>query len=176
MSKMTPPKGNKARKSNDKQHATPNLDASDVSFDTPNIKSIDSNQTWKKCIEDMQLSFQSKLDALMLVIENKDKQITGLSQQVGKLSSEIEHLKEGYGFLSKETSEIKEKMVTETIQADKKIAFLESKAQDLEDRSRRCNLIFFGVPEVASTTFEDCDKTICNILKNHGILSNSDAH
>ena len=88
----------------------------------------------------------------------------------------MEHLKTGVNFLSTETSEIKSKCTTERSDANKKIDFLESKAQDLEDRSRRNNLVIFGVPESTSPASEDCDGIICEILRKHKVLDSSDTH
>ena len=60
--------------------------------------------------------------------------------------------------------------------ASKRIDFLDSKAQDLEDRSRRNNLVIFGVPEIDNPRDEDCDKAICEILRKYQILDSGDTH
>ena len=53
---------------------------------------------------------------------------------------------------------------------------MESKAQDLEDRSRRNNLIIFGVPENSSPAEEDCDRLVCEMLSKYNILDKDDCH
>ena len=55
---------------------------------------------------------------------------------------------------------------------------LETKAQDLEDRSRRNNLVIFGVPESENNnaSSEDCDSIVCDILRSHHILDRNDTH
>ena len=112
----------------------------------------------------------------MEVVEGQNKQISELSEKVGKLTSEIDHLKGGYDFLSNETSEIKQKVKSDISNANKRIEFLNSKAQDLEDRSRRNNLVFFGVPESDDPREENCDREIVEILKKYQIIDKSDAH
>ena len=102
--------------------------------------------------------------------------ISELSEKVGELTTEIKHLKDGFNFLSNETKEIKQNFTTETSSANKKINFLKDKTQDLEDRSRRCNLVIFGVPESNEQQPENCDNIICEILRNNNILDSSDTH
>ena len=112
----------------------------------------------------------------MGVVESQNKQISELSEKVGSLTSEINHLKDGYDFLSNETSEIKEKVNSDISNAKNRIEFLNLKTQDLEDRSRRNNLVFFGVPESDNPREENCDREICEILKNYNIIDKNDAH
>ena len=82
------------------------------------------------------------------ILEQKDQLVSSLSTKVGKLEVEIENLQKGYNFMSMETSELKNKHSIETSHTNRKVGFLESKTQDLEDRSRRNNLVFFSVDEV----------------------------
>ena len=141
----------------------------DVSFDIP-------SETWKRALDEIKLSYESKIDVLMGVVESQNKQISDLSEKVGKLTSDINHLKDGYNFLSNDASETKEKSKSDILNATKNIEFLNSKTQDLEDRSRRCNLVFFGVPESDDPREENCDKMICDILKNYQIINRNEAH
>ena len=175
----TPPKVNKANKPKKSDaHKNPdfstgttnlnNISDGDISFDAPNTNN------WQKCLEEVRLSCQGQIDALMHVIEAKDKLISGLSEKVGILSTEIEHLKKGYNFLSKDTTELKNQHSTDMTHASNKMNFLETKTQDLEDRSRRNNLVFFGIPESSNT--EDCDAIICDILHKTKILDDKDVH
>ena len=133
-------------------------------------------QTSDKSLEEVKLTFQSKIDTLMLILESKDKQISVLSEKVGMLTTKVDQLEKGYNFLSKETSEIKEKCKLDAIDANKKVNLLEAKAQDLEDRSRRNNIVIFGVPENDNPRDENCDNLICNILREHNILDSKDTH
>ena len=52
----------------------------------------------------------------------------------------------------------------------KKIEELENKAQDLEDRSRRDNLVFFGIPECNGPATEDAEAELLKILKEHKFI------
>ena len=161
------------KKSSSKQHsAKQDFSDSDVSIDLLSS----NNAEWEKRLKEMEQSFQNKIDVYVSVIESKDKTISSLSEKVGKLSTEIGYLKDSYSFLSKETSDIKDKYNHEAANTQKKLNFLEEKTQDLEDRSRRTNLVVFGVPENKSSTFEDCDKVVCNILGQYGILESEDIH
>lgn len=119
----------------------------------------------------LEATFQAKLDALYKVIDQKDAVI-------GRLNIEIGELKQGYNFLSKETTEIKKSVVdnAEAIkcrvdQTDEKIKDVKMKTVDLEDRSRRCNLVFFNFPEQSRFATEDCEETVENLLISLGIFS-----
>ena len=142
----------------------------DLSIDLP------ANEGWEKRLQDVTLYFQGKIDGLIATLESKDKLISALSEKVGILSKEMEEVKKGLNFMSKDTADIKTKLSAETTHANKQINFLESKTQDLEDRSGRCNLIIFGVPEAPNVSEEDCDRKICSLLGNYGILDKKDVH
>lgn len=179
MSSMTPNKGKKDKKnpSDSKKntstpatsHAIHNVSEDDLSFDLPGMN-------FKKCLEDVKLSCKNQIDMLMEVIGKKDNIISALSEKVGKLTSEVEHLKKCYSFLSNETSEIKTVQSAEVDKTHKQLEYLDAKTQDLEDRSRRNNLVIFGVPEAANDLNEDCDKLICNLLQKHKVIDNEEAH
>ena len=84
-------------------------------------------------------------------------------------------MQEGINFLSKETSEIKEVAKITKDENSKNINELKLKSEDLEDRSRRNNLVFFGIPEgnEEGNNTEDCDVLLTNILKRTGIVHDS---
>ena len=50
----------------------------------------------------------------------------------------------------------------------KKLEELENKTQDLEDRSRRDNVVFFGIAESDGT--ENTEAVLLNVLKNYNVL------
>ena len=163
--------GNEKNKPNNTVKFDMNL--TDCDFDT------DARvQMLRKKLEEVTvtLTMQSKVDAMMSMLEHKDKQISVLSEKVGMLTTEVEHLKETCNFLTKETTEMKTKCTVEATNTCKKLNFLESKSQDLEDRSRRNNLVIFGVPESDNASSENCDTIVCEILRNHNILDRNDTH
>ena len=122
----------------------------------------------------MEARFDAKIDTLTKVIEKKD-------DVIGKLNIEIGQLQKGLSFMSTETSEIrkcaeKNKKVLETKleKNEKEADALKQKTVDLEDRSRRCNLVFFNIPETKNNEPENCEQLIHNVLDKLDILSNEE--
>ena len=176
MNHLTPPKGNmnkhqKKKNAGKQVGVKPDVSDPDISIDMLNS----NNAEWEKRFEEVELSFQNKIDALMSVMESKDKLISSLSEKVGKLSTEIGYLKESYNFLSKETSDMKTKCTLEAANTHKKVEKhqdelkeVRDKTIDLEDRSRRDNLVFYGIEE---TNGEDCEQVVIeNILIKSGMF------
>ena len=116
----------------------------------------------------LQTEFQGQINALHDVIKNKD-------DVIGKLHTEIGELKQSCNFLSSETTSIQKRVVDNEISlssSTKNHNELVNKAADLEDRSRRNNLVFFNIPEPdsESTNKEDCDSMIINLLKGRNFF------
>lgn len=65
---------------------------------------------------------------------------------------------------------------TKTIQLQQtKLQFLESKLDDLENRSRRCNLIFYGIEDTEEReTYESAEQRVLDLCKS--VLSVDDVH
>ena len=89
-----------------------------------------------------EISFNAKIETLQRDLEQKDVVIK-------KLNVEISELKKSCSFLSNETSEIKNKMqeshdeiTTKMENANTAVKEIINKSTDLEDRSRRSNLVF----------------------------------
>ena len=73
--------------------------------------------------------------------------------------------------MSDETSNIKNEIKKIDDNCKEGFEQLNNKTTDLEDRSRRGNLVFFGVKELADrNTTEDCEKLLAEILTKSGIL------
>ena len=110
--------------------------------------------------------FEAKLETLHKIIEKKD-------DVIGKLNNKIGELEQSLNFLSGETSDIKKK-VEDNAKAiksrvditDNQVETIRAKTIDLEDRSRRCNLVFFNFPEVNRHATEDCEQTVENLLNS----------
>ena len=135
MSQMTPPKGSTSMNKHQRKKNSGKQDIikqdildSDISFDLLSS----NNAEWEKRLKEMEKSFQDKIDIYVSVIESKDKTIATLSEKVGKLSTEIGYLKESYSFLTKETSDIKAKFKQEAANTQKKVHFLQEKAQRID--------------------------------------------
>ena len=90
---------------------------------------------------------------------------------------QIGELKKSFDFLSKETSEIKLSQDNAIKNLDNKIESnvryvheIKNKTIDLEDRSRRENLVFFNFPEAAEETAEQCEQYIKDLISSLSIL------
>ena len=118
----------------------------------------------------LEISFNSKLDALYKVIDQKD-------EVIGKLNRDIGELKQSFDFLSKETSDIKKSQAevskyleNEIENTSKSIKEVKNKTVDLEDRSRRQNLIFYNFAEASYGEQEDCDKMVEDFLDSQNFF------
>ena len=185
---MTPPKGKKADKSTKKlTNATKSLppktetqhESASLEVDMP---PIGDSHAFKKEVEILKAYFNSKISDLKLEVTDlkqevleKNKAIDKLKHDVVDLKSEVSDLKKGYNFISQETSDIKESISDSEQNVTKSIKQLAEKSNDLEDRSRRNNLVFFGIPELSDKqTTEDCDRLVTKILASKNILSLGD--
>ena len=116
----------------------------------------------------MRTEFEGKINVLHEVINNKDNTI-------GELYTEIGELKQSYSFLSQETTMLVKKTKETEISlstANKNHESLVDKTSDLEDRSRRNNIVFYNIPEstINARESEDCDSIIINLLKSRGFF------
>ena len=107
---------------------------------------------------------QGEVDALHRVIKDKDEVIS-------KLSVELGELKKSYDFLTEETTTLNGRININEKKLDtaaKKNEFLHNKTSDLEDRSRRNNVVFYNIPEASpeSNTTEDCESKIQCLLRS----------
>ena len=85
--------------------------------------------------------------------------------------------KVNYNYLSKQTSDIKKNQTEFANYIENKIdgngKFLtevKNKTVDLEDRSRRTNLVFYNFAEASYGTSENCDSMVENLLKSLNIF------
>ena len=127
-------------------------------------------------VDEIKEGNSSKIEMMKEILGKKDELISSLSVRIGKLEADIESLKVSQSFVTKETSEVKNTLEKSFSNNGRKLKELEDKTQDLEDCSRRNNLVIFGVPEDTNTTTEDCDKVICDLLRKHKIIDPEDAH
>ena len=112
----------------------------------------------------IEVTHEAKLDSLHRVIKEKD-------EVIGRLNIDIGELKRTSNFLTNETTEIKKSVSENTKMLNTKITSTVSdvkeiklKTVDLEDRSRRCNLVFYNFPEATQGQSEDCEKLVVNLL------------
>ena len=164
-------KGNKDKK---KDSFDLSLDH-DVSYDLDKNENVRNLHDLQKVMEDkikdmedkmknMETTHQAKLDTLYKVLEQKDTII-------GRLNVDIGELKRSCSYLTNETAELKKLMTDNNKSLDTKIKSTEgnidlvkAKTVDLEDRSRRCNLVFYNFKEATNNENEDCEKLILHLL------------
>ena len=122
----------------------------------------------------LEASVQAKVDTLHRILETKD-------EVIGKLHKEIGELKKGFDFMSTETAEIRKCVKDKTADlnqkidsAENKIHSVKEKTVDLEDRSRRCNLIFFNFKEAGPNSSENCEDMVESCLKSLNIFGHED--
>lgn len=134
----------------------------DDDFDVPgNFERLQKHFDQKLLL--LQTHFEAKVNALHEVIRDKD--IT-----IGQLNTQIGELKQSCDFLTNETSQLGGKIKANEISvssAKRQYDELSDKASDLEDRSRRNNVVFFNIEEEAD---ENCDTIVLDLLKSRGFF------
>jgi hypothetical protein len=124
-----------------------------------------------KCNEQLKQlnrAFDAKVEVMMTMLQAKDAEI-------GKLNKEIGTLQTTSSFLTQETHDLTAKINTNAAtirQATNEVKFVEQKANDLEDRGRRSNLVFFGIEEQQN---EDCKAKINDLLRYYHIINDSES-
>ena len=97
-------------------------------------------------------SFGSKLDSIDTRLGKMASSVaaleTNMSEVKRNVASNTTRMEEAENRISSAEDQL-EKSQTELTKAVKKIAYLESKAEDMENRSRKKNLRLFGLPEGA---------------------------
>ena len=132
-------------------------------------------QRFNKKLLLLKTEFQGKFDALRDVIKDKDETIGKLHIKVDKLHTEADELKQSCNFLSKETTDLNNKVTENEVSIDSAVknhTDLVNKTSDLEDRSRRNNVVFFNIPEEdTSSEPEDCMAKMIALVKELGFFS-----
>ena len=169
MADKDPPKGDKINK-NKQNKAKPKVDNDVDILTTPTtIKKLEER------IKKMEISFNSRIEALHEVIDKKDKDISELNQEVGYLKSEINNLKKSTDFLSQETTDLHTQAETTKTKNQQEISDLQEKTTDLEDRGRRNNLVFFGIPETNPRETENCEaRVVKEVLLEQGMIKENE--
>ena len=130
-----------------------------------NAKSIQElQQDFNQQIALVKAQFKGQIEMLENILKSKD-------EVIGKLQTEVGELRQTCNFLTHETKELngKIKLNEVTIQNNvKKTAQVADKTVDLEDRSRRSNLVFFNIREKNDDGSgpEDCEGIIINLLES----------
>ena len=159
------------------------IQESDISIDIPSESDITQNlkSYVKEQINILKADYEQKLNILKVEndakVETLHRILATKEEVIGKLQKEIGELQKSYSFLSNENSEIKNKVTANETSINNKIDQIEQKSTDLEDRSRRNNLVFFGIEEHGDKyNTENCEALVTNILINTGVIGKDDIH
>ena len=114
-------------------------------------------------------SFKGRIDALMDVIKQKDDAINLLNKHVGELQASLNITGDDIAKIQKDNSTMSENICN----AEQNIQYVHEKAADLEDRSKRNNLLFKGFVEKDGETNEDCEKMIRKFISEKKLLTGS---
>ena len=153
---------------------------SDISYDTADFPHIEYDEEFGDAgnFERLQKTMKKYFDHKLLLIQTETNgRISAMNdvlkskdEVINKLNIEIGELKATCNFLTKETTELNKKIEgneTKISNAMKHHNDLVEKTVDLEDRSRRNNVIFYNIKEQEG---EDCDSIITGFLKSHGFF------
>ena len=145
-----------------------NVSDPEISIDFPKTVMSEESKMLMEQISLMKAEYEGRFDFLK-------KEIALKNDIIGKLESEIGELKKSYSFLSNETALISGRLKSNETVLDghaKKHDEIKEKASDLEDRSRRNNLVFFNFPEEPpnESLNENCEKKVIDLLENKGFF------
>ena len=168
-SHMSPPKNGKpAKRKEEKKSVKKGLDKaqdklsdSDLSIGFTGETIAELREHFENQLKLFRAEHNSKVDTLHRILKDKD-------EVIGTLQREIGELKKTCDFLTEETSELKGQIKVNEASLEataKKCSTLTDKTSDLEDRSRRSNLVFFNIPEPTDKTEkEDCETKVKKMI------------
>ena len=147
----------------------------------------------EKACNDVMVVHNRTLESLNLITTNKDIKINKLQKELNdlketlksvsineeesiELKADVESTKEAVSFLTQETTDLNQKIVDNTLKIKETVVHcqdIENKTVDLEDRSRRNNLVFFNIEEesVNYTKRENCEQKIISELVSCGMVN-----
>lgn len=124
--------------------------------------SSQSDQTIHALLTKLEVGQAEILSALKTINERMTKTEETLTDLVTRISkteetcASIPEIRASIGDLKKSTNDTTDKLSS-----------MEGRLNDAEDRSRRCNLLFYGVTEKSDETWADSEKLVTDICKNH---------
>ena len=125
------------------------------------------------CDKDELTNLNSKLDTIIKTLESMGTRITNLeikldetSLQISTHHNDISDLKEAVEFNQKQNATLKALINNNADGNHSSISQLEDRLEDLENRSRRNNIIIHGIPE-GSERDQPCEEFLSDFLTNH---------
>ena len=185
MTNGKPTKGDNSTKKKDKTKHKKGADndsdnVSDISYDTGDFPHIEYDEEFGDVgnFERLQRSMKKYYDQKLLLFQTETNgRINALNDNlkckeeiISKLNVEIGELKATCNFLTKETTELNKKIERNEAKLSSAMKHhndMVEKNADLEDRSRRNNVIFYNIKEREG---EDCDTLITGLLKSQGFF------
>ena len=125
----------------------------------------DMEAKYDEHVKRLSRDFDAKVDVMMTMLQAKDTEIGRLNKDLGTLQATS-------NFLTKETRDLDAKINTNAAtirQANAEVDSVKNKTSDLEDRSRRNNIVFFNIPESEQDN-EDCEKLVKDVLRHNKIM------
>ena len=94
-----------------------------------------------------------------------------IEKKIKAVMKNVEKLKESYDFISGETTAINNRITENNVykyRQDENMMKLTEKCDDLEDRGRRDNLLFFGIPEKENSmeSWKECEDKVLDIVND----------
>ncbi|KAL8623968.1 hypothetical protein ACOMHN_047188 [Nucella lapillus] len=103
---------------------------------------------------------QSRLESSL------EDRLQKLDEKIGSRLDEVSHHQDIIQADVDELSNKCEAVEAENGKLQSRVADLEEKLDMAENRSRRCNLLFWGIPTAVRETWEDCEKKVMDIIHN----------
>jgi regulator of replication initiation timing len=107
---------------------------------------------------------------------------TSMDGKLSDLQADVQQIKTNLGQMQAEVEELREKVVVlseenvvleqQNIDLGKTVKSLEKKVDDLEGRSRRNNLLFYGIPRDPEETSEKCEEKVKGLINEKMALPN----
>ena len=111
-------------------------------------------------------SFVAKVELLTNLNNGKDADISKLNREIGELQANVKITDDHISKIAIDSQETN----TNLASVSNNIEDLNFKAADLEDRSKRQNLLFYGLEEEDGETDETCKKKIRNLIASKQLL------
>ena len=158
-----------------RRHGTGTWVATAESSTTQTTQTLDDTVATGK-----QGSVHEKLDRIMTMLEGvvgrldkMETRLSGLEAEYNVSKGKIESVEQSLEFVTKEVEDLKEKCTQEQENKVTREA-LEKRCEDLENRSTRNNLVFWGIPEGSEDQFENCAEFVVDLLKNTTKIERAD--
>ena len=142
--------------------------------DSVSQQTFESNMTETNVLASIQSTLLSLQEAVSRVETTQNKLESSLGDRLKKLIDEkvgpcMEEVRSNQEIIQGDIDELanrQESLVTENEQLHSRISELEDKLDMAENRSRRNNLLFWGIPTQVKETWDDCERKVLDIIHN----------